>query len=171
MYKDHEMPRFWISYGEALRKYLEKRVQDKTLMEDILHDVYVKVYLHCKRYEFCCEKAGVKNLRSWMFQVCHNTMIDRVKSNAKYKLTDAGLMDIADIETDEGATAFFTAKELIKRLPQKYAEAVYLDAVLKINQAEIASRLGLGLSATKSRIQRGKRKLKEVYLQQLMVNK
>ena len=53
MYKDHETPRFWKTYGDGLRKYLAKRVGDKSLIDDILHDVYLKVYLHCKRYDFC----------------------------------------------------------------------------------------------------------------------
>lgn len=165
MYKDHETPRFWTTYSEALQKYLEKRVQDRSLVKDILHDVYVKVYLHCKRYDFCCEKAGVKNLRSWIFQVCHNTMIDRIKSNAKYTFTGDISADLIDGSIHDNQRSF-TAKELIARLPEKYARAVYLDTVLKIDQAKIARQLGLGISATKSRIQRGKRMLKEIYLQQ-----
>lgn len=166
MYKDHETPRFWITYGEALQKYLEKRVQDKSLINDILHDVYVKVYLHCKRYEFCCEKAGVKNLRSWIFQVCHNTMIDRLKSNAKYKFTGDIPANVIDEPIYDNPQSSFAAKDLIERLPEKYAQAVYLDAILKMDQAEIAMQLGLGISATKSRIQRGKRMLKEIYFRQ-----
>jgi len=165
MYKDHETPRFWTTYSEALQKYLEKRVQDKSLVNDILHDVYVKVYLHCKRYEFCCEKAGVKNLRSWIFQVCHNTMVDRLKGNARYMLTGDIPIEPTDISIYENEQSCFTAKELINRLPEKYAQAVYLDTILKIDQAKIASQLGLGISAAKSRIQRGKRMLKEIYFQ------
>jgi RNA polymerase sigma-70 factor (ECF subfamily) len=164
MYKDHETPRFWLSYGDALRQYLNKRLQDKTLMEDILHDVYVKVYLYCKRHQFCCQKAGVRNLRSWIFQVCHNTMIDRLKQDAKYRLTDDRLPEFPGNSCQNDEFSFFNAGELISLLPHKYAEAVYLDTILKTNQAEIASRLGLGISATKSRIQRGKKMLKEIYV-------
>lgn len=166
MYKDHETPRFWITYQDALRKYLEKRVTDKSIVNDIMHDLYLKVFLFCKRYEFSCEKAGVKNLRSWIFQVCHNTMIDRLKSNAKYRMSSPAL-DIPDAERIiYGTNDSLNAVELIGKLPEKYAEAVYLDTILKMNQAGIAKKLGLGISATKSRIQRGKRMLKEIYLRQ-----
>lgn len=166
MYKDHETPRFWITYQDALRKYLEKRVTDKSMVNDIMHDVYLKVFLFCKRYEFSCEKAGVKNLRSWIFQVCHNTMIDRLKSNAKYSMSSPAL-DIPDAERIiYGTNDSLNAVELIGKLPEKYAEAVYLDTIIKMNQAGIAKKLGLGISATKSRIQRGKRMLKEIYLRQ-----
>ena len=166
MYKDHETPRFWITYQDALRKYLEKRVTDKSIVNDIMHDLYLKVFLFCKRYEFSCEKAGVKNLRSWIFQVCHNTMIDRLKSNAKYSMSSPAL-DIPDTERIiYGTNDSLNAVELIGKLPEKYAEAVYLDTIIKMNQAGIAKKLGLGISATKSRIQRGKRMLKEIYLRQ-----
>jgi RNA polymerase sigma-70 factor (ECF subfamily) len=166
MYKDYETPLFWKTYSEALRKYLEKRMEDKSLVDDILHDVYLKVFLYCKRFDFCCEKAGVKNLRSWIFQVCHNSMLDKLKSNAKYSLAGDVNIELAENYIDSQHVSI-NAKELIAKLPQKYAEAIYLDTVLNIIQQDIATKLGLGISTTKSRIQRGKRMLKEIYLQQI----
>jgi len=166
MYKDHETPRFWKTYGEALRKYLEKRLVDKSLINDILHDVYLKVYLHCKRYDFCCEKAGVKNLRSWIFQICHNIMVDHLRNKAKYTFTGDTIIELTEGPSADNTQSYLTVKQLLEGLPEKYAQAVYLDAVLKISQANIARKLGLGISATKSRIQRGKRMLREIYMQQ-----
>ena len=166
MYKDHETPRFWITYNDALRKYLQKRLDDKSLIEDIMHDVYLKVFVFCKRYDFSCEKAGVSNLRSWMFQVCHNTMVDRLTSNSKYGTTIDVQQELPEDSGLQEQGCQFQAAELIKQLPPKYAEAVYLDSIIKMNQSLIAKKLGLGISATKSRIQRGKRMLKEIYLRQ-----
>ena len=164
MYKDHETPRFWTTYNEALRRYLEKRLDDKSLVDDIMHDVYLKVFVFCKRYEFSCEKAGVKNLRSWIFQVCHNAMVDRLKGNSKYSLTPGVFDGLSENSAAPEQVNSFRATELINKLPAKYAEAVYLDTIVKMNQACIAKKLGIGISATKSRIQRGKRMLKEIYL-------
>lgn len=166
MYSDHETPRFWITYREALRNYLLKRVDDKSLIDDILHDVYLKVFVFCKRYDFCCEKAGVKNLRSWIFQVCHNTMVDRLKVNSKYSFTTNVLEQLSENSAAQDQAGSFQAAELINKLPSKYAEAVYLDTITKMNQDGIAKKLGITISATKSRIQRGKRMLKEIYLRQ-----
>lgn len=167
MYRDHETPRFWITYKDALQKYLVKRVDDKSLVDDIMHDVYLKVFVFCRRYDFCCDKAGVKNLRSWIFQVCHNTMIDRLKDKYKYSFTTGIFESLADNSTAQEQPGSFHAMELIYKLPDKYAEAVYLDAIIRMNQDCIAKKLGLGISATKSRIQRGKRMLKKIYLRQL----
>lgn len=164
MYKDHETPRFWITYNDALRKYLQKRIDDKPMIDDIMHDVYLKVFIFCKRHDFSCEKAGVKNLRSWIFQVCHNIMVDKLKINSKYSSVGDSFEHHRDDATPPDNYPSFRAVDLIRKLPEKYAEAVYLDTIVKMNQDCIAKKLGLGISATKSRIQRGKRMLKEIYI-------
>jgi DNA-directed RNA polymerase specialized sigma24 family protein len=106
MYKDHEMPRFWTTYAEAVRKYISKRVADKAVVEDILHDVYIKIFCYCKRYDFCCQKAGVRNLRSWVFQVCHNTLVDYYKEQGRYTLqTEPVVEQIAPKRTASGKPA------------------------------------------------------------------
>ena len=157
MYKDHETPRFWLNYGEALRSYVQKKMPDKSSVEDILHEVYLKIFCNCKRYDFCCDKAGVRNLRSWVFQVCHNTIIDFQREKAKYTYDRDWSEVLRDDTTVLAGESKIILGELIRRLPAKYAEAVYYDSVLSLNQADIAARLGLSLSATKSRIQRGKK--------------
>ena len=51
--------------------------------------------------------------------------------------------------------------DMIEGLPTAYREAVRLAELDELPQREIASRLGLTLSAAKSRIQRGRRLLRE----------
>jgi RNA polymerase sigma-70 factor (ECF subfamily) len=167
MYKDHETPRFWINYGAALRSYVQKKVTDKHSVEDILHEVYLKIFCYCKRHDFCCDKAGVKNIRSWVFQVCHNTIIDFQKEKAKY----AHDGDWSEVLPDDSSASVLDRpvklEELIQNLPAKYAEAVYYDSVLLLKQADIADKLGVSLSAAKSRIQRGKKMFRDMYMQHL----
>jgi RNA polymerase sigma-70 factor (ECF subfamily) len=93
-------------------------------------------------------------------------MVDHLKNNAKYTFTGDIIIELGETSNSDSAQSSFTVKQLLESIPEKYAEAVYLDAVLKISQANIARKLGLGISATKSRIQRGKRMLKELYMQQ-----
>jgi RNA polymerase sigma-70 factor (ECF subfamily) len=50
---------------------------------------------------------------------------------------------------------------LIRQLPQPYREAVMLSEIEGLRQWEVADRLGVSLSAAKSRIQRGRALLKE----------
>jgi RNA polymerase sigma-70 factor, ECF subfamily len=161
MYKAHETPQFWSTYGEALEKYLLKNVPDKSIAGDILHDVYLKIFLHCQRYDFSCEKAGVSNLRSWVFQTCHNTMIDYIRANAP--LTYPGHIEAGHIIDPEPDPQTISAEQLIRQLPPKYAALVFEDIILNTKQAEIALKYGLTLPGAKSRIQRGKKMLHQLY--------
>ena len=165
MYKDHETPRFWLTYEDAIRKYISKRLSDKTLVEDLCHDVYIKIFCYCKRFDFSCEKAGVKNLRSWVFQVCHNTVADHYKNNPPHRtiedLAEAGLTD-GTIKEDLSPAL----KKIIHNLPAKYALPLKYHILLNIRQADIAHKLGLSLPATKSRIQRAKKMLAEEFRKQ-----
>ncbi|MFC0771728.1 sigma-70 family RNA polymerase sigma factor [Terrimonas alba] len=167
MYKDHETPRFWISYGELLKTYIEKNVADKNAVNDILHEVYLKIFTYCQRFDFCCDKARVKNLRAWVFRVCHNTIVDYHKQRAKFSYG----FETNLVTELEGERQVFDAPlsldELLKKIPAKYAEAVWYDSVVQLNQSAIADKLGLSISATKSRVQRGKKMLRAIYEQQL----
>lgn len=163
MYKDHETPRFWKTYSDELRRYVQLKVQDTHAVDDIMHEVYLKVFCYCKRYDFSCEKAGVKNLGSWIFRICHNVIIDHLRQNSRYTYTeqfDGLTAEDPMTKTDQGIPMMH---ELISKLPPKYAEALIYDSVLLMKQAEIAHKLGLSLPATKSRIQRGKKMLRDKY--------
>jgi RNA polymerase sigma-70 factor (ECF subfamily) len=50
----------------------------------------------------------------------------------------------------------------IENLPNRYRDAVRLYELQGVSQAEIAERLGISLSGAKSRVQRGREKLKQV---------
>jgi RNA polymerase sigma-70 factor, ECF subfamily len=163
MYKDHETPRFWISYAEPLEKYISKRVKDKMLAEDALHDVYVKIYTYCKRFDFCCNKAGVKNLRSWVFQVCHNTLIDYYKTQSRYFYPDR-FHEAIEVESLLLKTERqFSIEKILSHLPEKYRQVLTYEFCYSMKQSEIADKLGLSLPATKSRILRGKQMIAEHY--------
>ena len=60
MYRDHETPRFWITYQEALKNYLLKRLHDKLLVDDIMYDVHLKVFVFCRRYDSVVKKLVLR---------------------------------------------------------------------------------------------------------------
>jgi RNA polymerase sigma-70 factor (ECF subfamily) len=50
----------------------------------------------------------------------------------------------------------------VENLPDRYRDAVSLYELQGVSQAEVAERLGISLSGAKSRVQRGRQKLKQV---------
>lgn len=68
---------------------------------------------------------------------------------------------------DEPVTAADYApglKIMIDRLPEKYRQALILDEFEDLPQKQIAQELGLSLPGAKSRIQRARKKLKDILL-------
>lgn len=52
----------------------------------------------------------------------------------------------------------------INNLPEKYREAILLSEFEKLSQKEMSKKLGISISGVKSRVQRGRKILKEMLL-------
>ncbi len=76
------------------------------------------------------------------------------------QLNEASLSNDEDFEEE----LIHCLDPMINALPDKYREALVLSDIRGIKQSEIAKRLGLGLSATKSRIQRARKQLQENFV-------
>ena len=55
-------------------------------------------------------------------------------------------------------------KTMIDSLPEKYKEVVILTEFNNMTQKELSEKIGLSLSGVKSRVQRGRKKLKTILL-------
>lgn len=154
-----DVPALWGEHKDALRNYIRKRVPDEALAADIHQDVLLKVY------GFCRARSGVANVRSWLFQIAQNAIVDAVRKNRRLVHVD----DDFDAKAEDPAEAYQEAVEyilpMIQLLPPAYAEPLRLSDVEGLKQQAIAEQLGLGLSATKSRIQRGREMLRDVFVE------
>ncbi|QIL76562.1 sigma-70 family RNA polymerase sigma factor [Hymenobacter sp. HDW8] len=152
-----DVPNLWLEHKDALRNYIRKRVPDEAQAADLLQDVLLKVY------GFCQARSGVANVRSWLFQITQNAIVDAARKNRRLRPLDEGL----DVEAESESEAYQEAAEyilpMIQLLPPTYAEPLRLADVEGMKQQDIAQQLGLGLSATKSRIQRGREMLRDVF--------
>jgi RNA polymerase sigma-70 factor, ECF subfamily len=152
-----DVPALWFEHKTALKGYIHKRVADEDLVNDILQEVLLKVY------KFCLSKSGVRNIRSWLFQITQNTITDHYRKNSHF----TPLTESDDQFEDGDNTSFSEAAEfilpMINLLPGEYSLPLKLSDVDGMKQQEIAERLQLGLSATKSRIQRARAMLKDIF--------
>lgn len=148
----------WQEHKNELRNFILKRVKDKDLTSDILQDVLIKVY------NFCISKSGVRNIRSWLFQIAQNTITDHYRKQSKF--TD--LDNQTEIENEDQNIAFSEATNyilpMLDFLPKEYAVPLKLADIDGMKQADIAKQLNLGLPATKSRIQRARQLLKAEFI-------
>ncbi|MDX5427373.1 MAG: sigma-70 family RNA polymerase sigma factor [Bacteroidota bacterium] len=153
-----DVPALWLEHKNLLRNFILKRVKDPDLTDDILQDVLMKVYA------FCMSRSGVRNVRSWLLQIAQNTISDHYRRNSKF--TQMG--ETEELETENDEEAFEDATQFIlpmlEFLPKKYSIPLKLADIDNVKQSEIADRLQLSLTATKSRIQRARQLLKEEFI-------
>jgi RNA polymerase sigma-70 factor (ECF subfamily) len=162
MYGPYETPRFWQTYQKPLRSYVRKHIADPDEAKDVLQDIFYKIFTYCQRYDFSCEKAGVKNLRAWVFQTAHNAIMSHFRTEKK----QVSLETVADSLTTDSKTDVYRdiatyMEPLLTCLPEMYATPLRMD-LQGIRQQAIADQLGMGLPAIKSRIQRSRNLLKEL---------
>ena len=153
-----DVPALWQEHKNELRNFILKRVKDQDLTNDILQDVLMKVY------NFCISKSGVRNIRSWLFQIAQNTVTDHYRKHSKFTEID----NLQEIEKEDQNVAFGEATNyilpMLDFLPKEYAVPLKLAVIDNMKQAEIAEKLNLSLPATKSRIQRARQLLKAEFI-------
>ena len=152
------VPALWVEHKEALYYFILKRVHDEPTAKDISQEVLIKVY------NFCLAKSGVRNVRAWLFQIAHNAIVDHYRKTKRDVATESFN---EEIEAEQESSAFKDAAEfilpMINLLPEVYAVPLRRSDVDGIKLKDIADELGLGLSAVKQRVSRGRKLLKDVF--------
>ncbi len=151
----------WSELNDVLKGFILSKVKDPGIVEDLLQETLIKIHLNVSRLRH------EEKLINWAFQIARNVIIDYYKKRKK----EHEIGHIAQYEEVECSESTFNRHialwipEAIKLLPEKYQEAVYLTEIEGLTQKELAERLGLSYSGAKSRVQRGREKLKEIILQ------
>jgi RNA polymerase sigma-70 factor, ECF subfamily len=148
----------WEEYKSSLLGYIKKRVVDNDDAKDILQDVLLK------SYQFCSKGKTVLHLKSWLYKITQNTIIDYYKKANKNYSFDIDPVYEQNEQSLIGEASDYI-KVLLKLLPAAYATPLFMYDIDGVDQKTIAEKLHLTLPNTKSRIQRGRVKLKERFLE------
>lgn len=146
----------WEEYYDLLLKFILKRVSDKATAEDILQNVFTKILANINSL-----KDSTK-LKSWIFQITRNTIIDHYReSNALEEIPSDLQEEDGEINNDITEEVGAWISPFIRRLPDKYQEALRLTEIKGMSQKDLATHLGISYAGAKSRVQRGRALLKE----------
>lgn len=154
----------WQGMHDGLRAFIAKRVSDQEHVEDILQDVFLRTHRQVDTVN------DPRRIVSWLYQVTRNAIIDYYRRPGRRHEILAGLS--ADIEAfggelqeesdDSGSELAGCLRPMIERLSQDYRDAINLVEFEGLTQHEAAKRMGVSLSGMKSRVQRGRKQLKQM---------
>ncbi|MGH7273008.1 MAG: RNA polymerase sigma factor SigZ [Nitrospiria bacterium] len=150
--------KIWQEYHTNLRRFIQRRMANEADVDDLLQDVFIKIHSGLKTLK------DSSRIQSWLYQITRNAIIDY---NRRHKPTQELLADIPvpKIDDNKSLTELATCvRPMIETLSKTYREAVALVELQDLTQKEVAEKLGLSLSGAKSRVQRGRAKLKQMLM-------
>lgn len=150
----------WHSLGDALHAFIRARVPSDADADDILQDVFMRVI------EKSASVRQADRLESWVYQTTRNAIADFYRRRAPRLASPVEAADVslgAEIDGNHNHAVGACLKRMATQLPDKLREAVLMYETEDLSQAEIAEKLQISLSGAKSRIQRGRRQLEELF--------
>lgn len=150
----------WRDLDAKLRPFVARRVRAAADVDDVVQDVFLRMQraLPGLRDE---ERFG-----PWVYQVARSAIADHQRAVARHGESDgkpAEEQALHDDEEDDGDVARMLAMYVapfVAMLPSPYREALTLTELEGLSQKDAAAMLGISLSGMKSRVQRGRQKLR-----------
>lgn len=149
----------WTDLYQELKKFISSKVKDIDTTEDILQDVFLKIQLKVHTLTDCSK------LTSWVYQITRNTIADHYRKTTSSEVQIDGL-DLAEQDHEEPLYHSLSncINQKINKLSDKYRQAILLTYLNAYSQIELAEKLNISYSGAKTRVQRGREKLKDLIL-------
>jgi RNA polymerase sigma-70 factor (ECF subfamily) len=155
----NQLEGIWERYSLRLGAFIRSRVADEAEAEDILQEVFIRVHRH-----LCCLPEWGR-LESWIYQIARNLIIDHYRRRREtVEIPESLLVEVELPEEDPEAELALSLNEMIAELPEPYRQALILTEYQGLSQKELAESQGISLSGAKSRVQRAREKLRDMFL-------
>lgn len=137
-------------YSKALFSIIFQVVQQTEAAEDVLQEVFVKVWQNVRTYD-----SSKGRLYTWMLNIARNSAIDRTRSkdfNKQSKTTELKENVYSEKDGVQSGVNDVGLKKTIERLPEESRRLLELSYYQGYTQEEIAKILGIPLGTVKTRI-------------------
>lgn len=150
-------------YGAVLFGVINKVVYDEQTAEDVLQDVFVKIWTNIDQYD-----ASKGRLYTWMINIARNASIDKLRSKGeimKGKIrTGEDVVDNLErgMKTEQ-ATDTIGLRKMVAALKPEYETIISLAYFKGYTLDEISKTLGIPLGTVKTRMRSGMQQLREAF--------
>jgi len=151
----------WREIEARLRPFIARRVVSADV-DDVLQEILVRVY------------KGLPSLREgdrfggWVYRIAERVLADAANRRRRVAVP------VPDLDAESGPTVDEEAADLqlelgacvalfVARLPSPYREAVTLTELQGLTQKQAADLAGVSLSGMKSRVQRGRARIRAMF--------
>jgi len=151
----------------SLMQYLRRNWRDRSDLEDMRQDIYVRVYRAAR-------EERPKSAKSFLFRTARNYLIDLARQSNIVPIDAA--VDFESIAIESEALApdrtvaarqdLLRLQEALDKLPPRQREAVELARIEGYSGTEIAERMGITRSAVSLHLKHGLHALADHYLRE-----
>ena len=158
-----ELTTVYTQFHNVLLSFIKSKVSNHEDAEDILQNVFVKVANGLEQLN------RKEKLQSWIYTIARNSIIDYYRSNVNKK----------NLSIKEETTESFTNEEyvdttkglgcclfdIVKQLPGEYRDIITDVEINDAKQKDLVKKYDLPYPTIRSRVQRGREKLKQLLLE------
>lgn len=149
-------------YSGALYGVILRIVQSKDYTEEIIQDVFVKIWNSIQQYD-----SSKGRFYTWMINIARNTAIDYLKSKSfQNELKNQPLPDFvynsAELSTTNNSSDFIGFSNVLESLETDKKELIDLAYYQGYTQNEISEKLKIPLGTVKTKMRNALMKLKDL---------
>ena len=150
----------WSEFSGQIRSYLLGKVKQRDDADDLLQEIFIKIHNNIGTLQ------DEKKLAPWIHQIVRNTLTDyyRKRNLETTELNEENAVDDTEVDDLYSACISGCLKVFIDRLPDKYREPLVLSDIKEHKQRDIAKEMNLSYSGLKSRVQRGREMIKDMFI-------
>lgn len=157
-----EVAGVYKQFHSELLGYIKSKVRLREDAEDILQNVFIKITANLDKLT-----EDVK-LKSWIFTITRNAIIDYYRINASKRQTAVNEEisdDIPEPEEDSDPTKGLDQcmSSMIRLLPADYRDIIIESEINGVKQKDLADKYGIAYPSMRSKVQRGRERLKQLF--------
>jgi len=147
----------WSAYNQDITRFIFSKVKNEQVTNDLVQETFIKAHT---KLDSLKDQAKVK---SWLFSIARNTTMDYFKKSSKtVSLKEFDIVD--EFWEEEKHSPKDCLPGIIKHLPQKYRDPLFLSDIKGLKQADVAKQLHIPLPTIKSQIQRARKLIAKGYM-------
>ncbi|MFO0626298.1 MAG: sigma-70 family RNA polymerase sigma factor [Polyangiales bacterium] len=149
----------WRALESTLRPFIARRVATPADVDDVLQETFTRVHRGASQVHDD-ERFG-----PWVYRIARNAIADHHRMRARHPLRGDEAPEVAEATEEERV---FTCRidehitALVELLPEPTRTTLRLSELEGRSQADIARTLGVPLTTVRSRVQRGRARLREM---------
>ncbi|NUM80477.1 RNA polymerase sigma factor SigZ [bacterium] len=154
-----EITQLYSQFHNSLLNYIKSKVSNSADAEDILHEVFLKIT------ENIDTLSSKEKIKSWIFSITRNAITDfyRLSSKKAMPIEKPDELIAEDDAPDKIKELECCLQNFIDQLPDEYRSVIIDSELNGIKQKDLIKKYNLAYPSVRSRVQRGREKLKQMF--------